>query len=419
MSTVHDRFSRQLADLHRRLDTLRQRAGSETSEQVLAETMAELNTTVEELRVADEELRQQAEELQRSHLAVDGERRRYLELFEFAPDGYLVTDEHGTIREINQAGLQLLNRSLGHLLGKPLLVFVDPERRHEFLSQLGGLASDGRAKTWELRLLPRQRPPIDVECSVVAVARLGLAAEVELLWRLHDISDRKRAEEILRQSRQSLRDLSARLEAVREEERARIAREVHDELGSALTAIKMDVAQLRSGIANLAEGSPDDLLARAADTSSLIDETMQTVRRIAMELRPAILDDFGLVAALDWQLNEFQRRSGIKCELHVAPGSVGIGTEHATGIFRVFQEILTNVGRPAQAKRVVVRLSQENGHVLLNVRDDGRGISEADAIRPNALGLVGIRERMEMMGGSVAIHGEPDKGTTVQVRLPL
>jgi signal transduction histidine kinase len=206
---------------------------------------------------------------------------------------------------------------------------------------------------------------------------------------------------------------------VREEERARIAREVHDELGSALTAIKMDVAQLRSALNKLDPVDARLPLAHAESAVTLIDSTMHTVRRIATELRPAVLDDFGLVAAIDSHLNEFEHRTGISCRLHVAPGSTGINNNISTNLFRILQEILTNIIRHAKATRLEVRLSQEAGEVLLSVRDDGRGIAAEDLLRREALGILGMRERLELLGGSLNIEGVPGRGTLVEARLPL
>jgi signal transduction histidine kinase len=243
----------------------------------------------------------------------------------------------------------------------------------------------------------------------------------ELRWRLHDVTERKQAEVDLRQSRQTLRELSGRHEAVREEERATVARAVHDEIGAALTAIKMDLAQIRHGLDKLADGQNEIVMLRerTETAAQLIDETMQKVRSIAMELRPAILDDFGLVAALDWQLNEFQKRSGLRCELSVAPGDGRLSKATATAVFRVFQEILTNVARHAAATAVKVNLRQEGADLVLDVRDNGRGIREAEVKGAGSLGLVGMRERVRLQAGTVEVTGKPGTGTLVRVRVPV
>jgi signal transduction histidine kinase len=277
---------------------------------------------------------------------------------------------------------------------------------------------------WDTRLkaVPARQNPLSVECTVAA-ARDPLSGSVlELRWRLHDNTDRKNAEAAVRESREALRQLSGRLEAVREEERERIARAVHDEIGAALTAIKMDIAHVRTGLERLANGQhaeTRELQDRTQATSELIDDTMQKVRSIAIELRPAILDDFGLVAALDMLLNDFQKRSGLECSLNVAPGPAKLDKRIATAVFRVFQEILTNVARHANATKVEVRLSQSGDELVLDVRDNGRGLQPEDIQRPDSLGLLGMRERMRSVGGTVEVSNRPGGGTHVCVKIPL
>jgi signal transduction histidine kinase len=244
---------------------------------------------------------------------------------------------------------------------------------------------------------------------------------VELRWRLHDIGDRKHAEAALRESRENLRDLSTKVEAVRESERSRLARAVHDEIGAALTAIKIDVAQVRQGLEKLGRGRKggEHLLQLSDDASHLIDSTMDTVRRISMEMRPAILDEFGLVAALDWQLHEFQKRTQLKCIYNVQPGKSQVTPEAATAVFRVFQEILTNVARHAHATSVTVRLHEEDGHLVLSVRDDGQGFDRDRATAAGSLGLLGMNERVRHLGGAADVQSTPGEGTSVKVRIPL
>jgi PAS domain S-box-containing protein len=416
-----DRVSRQLEELQRRMDELRTESAESPAIRLLSEALTDLGVTVEELRVAEEEIRQQADELQASHALIDAERRRYQELFEFAPDGYLVTDGLGVIREVNQAAARLINRKADHLLGKPLAVYVAPKSAIEFRHNMVKVGQGQAVLVWDTCLASFDRDPVDVECTV-APAREPLSGKLlELRWRLHDVTDRKRDEAELQRSREALRELSGRLEAVREEERTRMARAVHDELGAALTAIKMDVAQARQNLVRVTEGENTlpAALERTEAASKVIDETMQTVRRIALELRPAVLDDFGLVAALDWQLTEFQKRSGLEVGLSVAPGNNHLDPDTATAVFRVFQEILTNVMRHAGATHIDVRLHQVDDALVLEVHDNGRGIS-AEAVSSRAsMGLLGIRERLRLRGGKVNIHGEPGRGTRVRVEVPL
>ncbi|MBI2949304.1 MAG: response regulator [Verrucomicrobia bacterium] len=228
-------------------------------------------------------------------------------------------------------------------------------------------------------------------------------------------SERKRAEERLRESNEQLRALTVYLQYVREEERTRIAREVHDELGQSLTGMKMDLAWLMSRL-------PKDqktLQAKAASMSGLIDATIQTIRRIATELRPGILDDLGLVAAIEWQANEFQTRTGIPCVVTSSVNDPILDQDLNTAFFRIFQETLTNIMRHANATRVEVSFHQVNGRLVLEVKDNGRGITEAEIHNTRSIGLLGIRERAGLLGGEVSVRGEDGKGTTVTVGIPL
>jgi signal transduction histidine kinase len=206
-----------------------------------------------------------------------------------------------------------------------------------------------------------------------------------------------------------------RLESLREEERARIAREVHDELGGALTAIKMDLSRL----ARRAAPHGSDLPEALSVTSSLIDNTIQTVRRIATDLRPALLDDFGVLAAIEWQAQEFTRRTGIECVLEFEADELELNDQAATALFRIFQETLTNVARHADATEVRVALAREPASLVLSMRDNGQGFKVDEAARSPSLGLAGMRERVFSVAGELDIQSTPGEGTTVTVTIPF
>jgi len=230
-----------------------------------------------------------------------------------------------------------------------------------------------------------------------------------------DISERKNVEARLKESFEQLRNLAVRLQSVREEESTRIALEIHDELGQALTGLKMDLTWLHKKI------SPDQpaLAEKVGSMLKLIDSTIQTVRRISTELRPGVLDDLGLVAALEWQSDEFQRRTGIRCQVSLPEDSVALDKEKSTAVFRIFQETLTNIARHAKAKNVTITMRYDAEHLYLVVRDDGIGIPMQKISDPHSMGLISMRERAVFLGGKLNITSQPMQGTIVSLQVPL
>jgi signal transduction histidine kinase len=246
------------------------------------------------------------------------------------------------------------------------------------------------------------------------LGRLGPAVQ-RALRESADRRERQRAEDKLRRSLDQLRALTTYLQYVREEERTRIAREVHDELGQQLTGLKLDMSWLASKLGKNAKPVQQKVKTMVGH----IDSTIQTVRRIATELRPGILDSLGLVAAMEWQANEFQQRSGIPCIVTTTVADTIWDQDITTVFFRIYQETLTNIIRHANATRVDVRLVEEAGNLVMTVSDNGRGISEEELASTRSLGLVGMRERAMLIGGEVTLNGAPGKGTTVTLRVPL
>jgi len=237
---------------------------------------------------------------------------------------------------------------------------------------------------------------------------------VEFIGTVMDVTERKQTEKKLQNSFEQLRALAGRLQSVREEERARVAREIHDELGQAMTAIKMDLTALILELpANGNEASK-----RIERSLKLVDGTIQAVRRIATELRPGILDDLGLAAAVEWAAEEFQARTGITCHVSLPASDIALDPERATALFRIFQETLTNVARHAKATGVDVTLARNTGDLFLEVHDDGKGISDEELSERKSLGILGMRERALLLGGELTIIGAPGRGTTVKVRIP-
>lgn len=246
------------------------------------------------------------------------------------------------------------------------------------------------------------------------LVRLGTAVR-RALAEAETYRERRHAEEQLLKSHEQLRALTAYLQFVREEERTRIAREVHDELGQMLTNLKIELAWLAARLPKhrrLLQDKAKQILGHA-------DALAHMVRQIVTELRPGILDDIGLVAALEWQAGEFQRRTGLRCTFVSDVAREKWDDDVTTALFRIFQETLTNVLRHAQATRVDVHLWQEDGTLFLEIADNGHGITPEDVANTRSIGLLGMRERAALLGGEISFSGASGRGTTVLIRLPI
>jgi signal transduction histidine kinase len=207
--------------------------------------------------------------------------------------------------------------------------------------------------------------------------------------------------------------LAERLRRAREEERTKVARDLHDQIGQILTAIKLDLMWMSRRLPK----AKDEFHNRMSGAIGLINEGVESVRTICTGLRPGVLDDLGLAAAIEWQANEFASRTGIDCAVTVPGTDLSLDGDQATEIFRIFQECLTNVMRHAQAKSARVALYEEDGDLVLVVADDGKGFRESDL--SDSLGLLGMKERAQVCGGNLEIASTPGKGTTVTLRVPL
>jgi signal transduction histidine kinase len=247
----------------------------------------------------------------------------------------------------------------------------------------------------------------------------GLGAiTADLSERQREREERQRAETALQRSYQELRALSARLRSVREEESARIAREVHDGVGQLLTALAMDVSWLEKKLETCPTTLREELAGKLRDMSQLLDTAGEAVQRIVTELRPVVLDELGLEAAVEWYLAEFQQRMGIAWRLRSRLGETDLDPERSTALFRILQEALTNVARHAEATAVDIRLAAKEDRIILAVTDNGRGIPADKIADSQSLGLLGMRERARALGGDVVVRANPGGGTAVEASLP-
>lgn len=234
---------------------------------------------------------------------------------------------------------------------------------------------------------------------------------------LHEVQERKRAEAALVLSQNELREVAAIGSSAREQEMRRISRELHDELAQTLATLRIETDRLRESVAAYDGGAQTAYT--LTDMRVLLDEAVASTRRIASDLRPLVLDDLGLVPAVQWLVQSFTQRHGIACELSVEPAGLELDEPYATATFRILQESLTNVGRHARASRVDVRIAREHERVVLTVRDDGVGFDPAQPRKSASFGLAGLRERAYLVEGELKIESSPGHGTTIEVRIPL
>jgi PAS domain S-box-containing protein len=323
-------------------------------------------------------------------------------------EGAAVLSSDHTVLHCNGRLARFLGAGLQSVIGSSMLDLVWPADHPKLAALLQRAAQ--RNCRGEIRLQSRKGVPLSVHLSLSPL-RLDSTRAVCLI--ASDLSEMKRTEQELRASSEQLRNLAAHLLSVREEERARISREVHDDLGQSLTAVKMDLAWLAG---RLPRGSAE-MLERIRSTQQLADSLIQSIRRIATELRPPVLD-LGLAAAVEWQVLEFQARSGIQCKVRLLTRE-GVPSNVSTAMFRIFQETLTNVARHAGATRAEVVLQKQPDGLVLLIRDNGGGFDQADPSLSKSLGLLGMRERAAILGGRVNISSAPGKGTTVTAWIPL
>ncbi|MGB8355613.1 MAG: transporter substrate-binding domain-containing protein [Chthoniobacteraceae bacterium] len=355
--------------------------------------------------------------LQRT-IALRESEQRYLSLFENMAEGVAYCR---MVFEGGRAGDFIyleVNRAFENLTGWTNVVGrkeseVAPgfhEAPPAWLEEFGRVATSGRPERFETYYAPlKMWLFISAYCP----------AKEHVIVVLDDITKRKQAGEALRHNEQQLQALVGRLNTVREDEAKRIAREIHDDLGQKLTGLKMDLLRAERKLESL-ESSPasNALLDTIVSATELADGITASIQEIASNLRPGMLDKLGLSAALHFEGRRFQERTGVLCALRLPETEPGLSADASIALFRIFQECLTNIARHAHATEIEAALELEEGWVTLCVRDNGRGITEAEIARPGSLGLLGMKERTALLGGAIAFQHDPGSGTTVTARIP-
>ena len=293
------------------------------------------------------------------------------------------------------------------------LQLILPEDRRGYLDAMAASAATLASWNWEGRIWVdawKDVKWINLRSSPRALPAGGV------LWEgiMSNITAGKLEQQEVAASRARLAELTAHIEQVKEQERTRIAREIHDELGGNLTAIKMALAMLQR---RLPAGQPE-LADKAGYVEALVDRTIDAVHRISLDLRPSMLD-FGIVAALAWQVREFEKQMGYSCSFRANVDEIALALDPATALFRIFQEALTNIARHANATRVTVRLQRQRQQLVLRVSDNGGGIVAADRAKPESFGLRGMHERAAALGGTLAVAPAAAGGTVVTIKIPL
>jgi PAS domain S-box-containing protein len=338
-------------------------------------------------------------------------------IIESAMDAIITVDEGTNIVVFNQAAVAMFGCPAVEAIGRPVGRFIPQRFQVQHKAQIrafgdSGITSRSMGQPGHVTALRATGEEFPVEAAISHAATFGHQFYTVIL---RDITQSQLARETLERSQRDLRALSKAGNNALEAERTRIAREMHDEFGQALTAMKMDLESLRK---NLPPDQPQQH-ARALAMRNLLDGLVVASRRIASDLRPLVLDDLGLGAALEWLTQNFSQRTGIVVKLTVDDALAQVPEPLASALFRITQESLTNINQHAQARMVVVRLEQEDAWLQLTVRDNGRGIEVSDMGKRGSYGLLGIRERVTLLGGELVVSRNPTQGTQLRVRIPL
>ncbi len=357
-----------------------------------------------------------AQELELARAEVRAGEQRLNAIVQSAMDAIIAIDSDQRVVLFNAAAEKMFGCSVAEATGNSLDRFIPQRMRADHRAHVARFADTGEtSRRMGVRSILLGLRADGTEFPIEAsISQVDIGGQKLLTVILHDITQRARAEEEIRRANDELRGLSLGMLEVREAERTRIARELHDELGQILTALKMDVGLFSARIPH----DRADLAEYAASMNRLLDSTVATTRRISSDLRPLVLDDLGLGAAAEWLLEGLAQRAGIAFELKIDPSCAELGEPHASTLFRIMQESLTNVARHSRATRVAVRLTREGADAVLTIADNGVGMKSDARAKPGSFGLRGILERVLLLGGVLSITSDASGGTLVSARLP-
>ncbi|MEE8368771.1 MAG: PAS domain-containing sensor histidine kinase, partial [Thermoanaerobaculia bacterium] len=337
---------------------------------------------------------------------------RLAKAFQASPDAIVISSvKDGRILEANNGFFNISGHRVEDSIGKnahELDLWYHPEDR---IKLVNALKEEGFVRGMECIIRHKRGHPIICDLSAELI---DLEGEPYFVTVTRDITTKRKADAELEASRQELRELTARLQAIREEERTVMSREIHDELGQSLTALKLDLSWLHGKL----PADNDILLDRTNSMLALTSSTLESVRELASRLRPAILDDLGLAAAIEWQAGEFAPRAGIECTLDLSIADLPPDPERDTEVFRIIQESLTNVARHAKASRVEIGMHRNDDHLIVSIKDDGKGIPVGRLAGTQSLGLLGMRERAKTLEGTLEVTRRLSGGTLITLTLP-
>ena len=392
---------------------LRQRAKEQSCphERPTAETFSpeEIKQLLHKLLVNQTELEMQNEELRRTQCELEAARERYFDLYDLAPLGYLAFSDKGLIREANLTAASMLGVVRKSLLITPMSRIILPEDQDTFYLYRKRLVETGTAQACDMRL-------VRADGSFFWAHLQGTPAHEGEYWiTFSDVGERKHNEKLLSELNQKLSDINAHLLMVQENERIAISRDIHDDLGQNLTVLKLDLEMIQ--IKKCTDCKIlDESLNSMRDS---IDHTISKIRQIASDLRPPLLDSLGLVAAIEWQINEIKKRSTVEFVVLLNEDAESLDQKTATVVMRIFQEGLTNIIRHSRATEVTVSLCKRDGRLILELADNGCGISQKQLASPKAYGIMGMGERARICRGELKIIGNPGSGTILTLSIPL